>query len=367
MSRTIGRMKSLFLFLSLATLFLSCHESESPRMIKGIYGSPSPFWERGWTLPELGVNSIFMHSGSITKAIMDRARTEGVKVFAEFSTLNGMNYIESHPEAWPITAEGKKAEPASWFMGVCPTEPDFRNYRFTQLRRLLREFDLNGVWMDYVHWHAQFEEEDPILPETCFCNHCLRSFQHATGIVIPEGTTAEQATWILRNHDPEWRNWRCAVLAEWARQTKEILLQERPGAVLGMYHSPWTDVEYDGARRRILGIDYDTLRAIVDVFSPMVYHGRMGRSATWVRENIAWFSDRLRIRPGVFPEVWPIVQAYDDPRPISAEEFERVLLYGASAASTGVMMFTSLAVAGDSAKTAVMKRVYTEMLPLSPE
>lgn len=359
-------MKSLALCLSCAALFLSPDELEGPRMIRGIYGSPSPFWERGWTLPELGVNSIFMHSGSITRDIMDRARREGVKVFAEFPTLNGMKYVESHPEAWPITAEGKRAEPASWFMGVCPTEPGFRTYRFTQLRRLLQEFDLNGIWMDYVHWHAQFEEEDPILPETCFCDHCLRSFREATGIIIPEGTTAGQAAWILRHHDPEWRNWRCGVLADWARQTREILSQERPGALLGLFHCPWTDEEYNGARRRILGIDYDSLRTIVDVFSPMVYHGRMGRPPTWVRENIAWFSARLEIRPGLGPEVWPIVQAYDEPRRIPADEFERVLRFGVSAASTGVMMFTSVAVAGDSAKTAVMKSYYTEMDPLLP-
>jgi len=360
-------MKFLRHLLFLPTLFLSCHDTESPPFIKGIYGSPVPLWEKGWTLPEIGVNAIFLHSGSITKDIMDRARREGVMVFAEFPTLNGKNYIESHAEAWPINAQGEKAEAASWFMGVCPTEPNFREYRLAQLRALLREFDLNGVWMDYVHWHAQFEEEEPILPETCFCENCLRSFEQATGIDVPAGTTAEQASWILGNRDREWRNWRCGVLAEWASHIKDILHQERPGALLGMFHCPWTDEEYGRARRRILGIDYDTLRGVVDVFSPMVYHGRMGKSAEWVRENIAWFSDRMRIRPGVFPKVWPIVQAYDDPRPISGEEFERVLLYGRSAASTGVMMFTSLAVAGDSAKTAVMRKVYKDSLPLMPE
>ena len=43
-------------------------------------------------------------------------------------------------------------------MGVCPTHAGFRAYRMQELRDLLIRFELDGVWMDYVHWHAQFED-----------------------------------------------------------------------------------------------------------------------------------------------------------------------------------------------------------------
>ena len=69
--------------------------------------------------------------------MIDRARSEGLRVFAEFATLNGKNYVEKHPEAWAINEKGEKVEAASWFMGVCPTEPGFRQFRFDQLRELL--------------------------------------------------------------------------------------------------------------------------------------------------------------------------------------------------------------------------------------
>ena len=107
-------------------------------------------------------------------------------VFAEFATLNGKNYVEEHPEAWAINEKGEKVQAATWFMGVCPTEPGFRQYRFDQLRNLLLKYDLDGVWMDYVHWHAQFEDPEPILPETCFCDHCLDQFSVYSGIEIPD-------------------------------------------------------------------------------------------------------------------------------------------------------------------------------------
>ena len=57
--------------------------------------------------------------------------------------------------------------------------------------------------------------------------------------------------------------------------------------------------------------------------------------------------------------MWPIVQAYNDPTVISAEEFAKVLRNGTAGQSTGVMMFTSHSVAEDDEKTAVMKKIYT--------
>lgn len=327
--------------------------------IRGIYGSPEPFWKKNIRLDELGVNAIFIHSGSINESMMKRAKDEGLKVFAEFATLNGKHYVDEHPEAWAINEKGNKAEAATWFMGVCPTESGFRQHRINELRNLLRKFNLDGIWMDYVHWHAQFEDPEPILPETCFCEHCLADFQSAAGINVPEGTTSKKATWILANHDTSWRNWRCSVIAGWVRDFRKIINEEKPGALLGLYHCPWDDDDFGGARRRNLGLDYDTLRNIVDVFSPMVYHGRMGKSPEWVKENIQWFSDRLNIKAGSFPKVWPIVQAYNDPKVISAGEFENVLKYGSGAQATGVLMFTSNSVAEDERKTQAMKKVYT--------
>jgi hypothetical protein len=312
-------------------------------------------------LPALGVNAIFVHSGSINHDMMERARSEGLKVYAEFATLNGKNYVQDHPEAWAINEKGEQVEAASWFMGVCPTEPGFKAFRMSQLRDLLTTFDLDGVWMDYVHWHAQFEEPEPILPETCFCDHCLAAFSKDSQIQIPEGEIPEKAKWILSHKDKEWRDWRCKIIVDWAVEMKQIIREIKPDALLGLYHCPWDDAEFDGARRRILGLDYDLLKDVIDVFSPMVYHGRMGRDPEWVNENISWFCDRLEIGDGSLPKVWPIVQAYNDPRIISGDEFETVLRGGLSAISSGVMMFTTYAVAEDPVKVEVMKKVYTEI------
>ena len=359
-------IKFYFRFILLLTalgLFISCEQNPAKIVeIRGIYGNPKPFWDKNINLNNLGINAIFVHSGSINHNMINKARSEDLMVFAEFATLNGKNYVDKHPEAWAINDKGEKVQAASWFMGVCPTEPGFRKYRFDQLRELLLKYDLDGVWMDYVHWHAQFEEPDPILPETCFCNHCLYDFSKHSGIEIPDGTISEKALWIINNHDKPWRDWRCKVIYDWAYEMKSIISELKPDALLGIYHCPWNDQEFNGARRRILGLDYDLLKETIDVFSPMVYHARMGRKPNWVKENINWFCNLLDIRNDSYPKVWPIVQAHNDPGIISKEEFETVLNGGLTSKSSGVMMFTTYAVAEDEGKIEVMKNVYTKLM-----
>lgn len=362
---TIQQTKLEHIFISaflLLFLLASCAQEPAQQIeTRGIYGHPKPLWDKGYTLPELGINSVFVHSGSINAEMMERAKNEGLKVYAEFATLNGKNYVEDHPEAWAINDKGERVEAASWFMGVCPTEPGFREYRFDQLHKLLNNFDVDGVWMDYVHWHAQFEEPEPILPETCFCEHCLSTFSAAKHVEIPEGSTADKAQWIFQNKDKEWRDWRCDVIYDWSVQIRNIIEEEKPGTLLGLYHCPWDDEEFDGARRRILGLDYDLLRDVFDVFSPMVYHERMGRKPEWVEENIRWFCKRLEIENGAHPKVWPIVQAYNNPGIVSPSEFETVLNGGLAEKSSGVMMFTTNAIAEDEEKTGVVKKIYQRL------
>ena len=334
---------------------IHCAEVE----IRGTYGGLKKFWDAGHTLDKYHINAVFVGSYGISEELVNRARAEGAKVYSEFATLNGHGYLENHPEAWPIDRYGNRSPQADWFMGICPTNPEFRAYRMKALRELLRAYDLDGIWMDYVHWHAQFESPNPILPEICFCDNCLRTFEASTGIDVPdEGTTTEKADWILANYEPVWRDWRCGIITGWARDMKSIIGQERPGALLGIYHAPWNDSEFEGARRRILGLDFEQLAGVVDVFSPMVYHGRMERRPEWVREYVDWFCDRLNIDSSGYPKVWPIVQGSDDPGVVSAEEFENVLRWGVSSQASGVMMFTIHGISDNPEKMAVLEKVY---------
>jgi hypothetical protein len=355
---------------------LSVAQVKAQIQTRGAYSSPQSFWAKGLRLDDYGINAIFVHSGSIDEAMVQRARKEGARVFAEFATFNGSDWltrregdkevvVEEHADGWPIDSKGQRSPRQTWFLGVCPTNETFLNSRLQALEELVTRQKLDGIWLDYLHWHAQFEAPKPSLPETCFNESCVRRFQEETGVVVRGTKPQEWAQDILRNHEQNWRDWRCIALVNFARRCREVLWQHAPQLLLGNFQCGWRDDEHGGARRVILGLDLKRMSDIFDVMSPMLYHGRSGHSTRWVGQNVAWLCEHLKLKgnPQERLKVWPIVQAWDDPegQRVSSEDFEKVLLNGASGGSTGVMMFTLAAVAENDQKLAVMKKVYEKL------
>ena len=111
----------ILLIVLCPVVFISCEQkSDKTFEIRGIYGNPKPFWDKDISLNTLGVNAIFVHSGSINHDMVNRAKSEGLLVFAEFATLNGKNYVEEHPEAWAINEKGEKCKPHPGLWGFVP-------------------------------------------------------------------------------------------------------------------------------------------------------------------------------------------------------------------------------------------------------
>jgi hypothetical protein len=326
---------------------------------KGIYGDPRVLLNKGYSLTELGINSLFVHKGSITPQLIEDAHQQNIKVYAEFPLLKGKEFLERNNSAWPIDSGGHRSPQADWFMGICPSNPDFRRYREEQLHDLLSTLSVDGVWLDYVHWHAQFETSDPILPETCFCEYCLNDFSTYSQLKLPEGDTPAKASWILKEHDDEWRNWRAEVITGWIKDFKKLVHDHNPELKLGVYYCPWYPDDFDSASYRILGLDIARIYKEADVLSPMIYHGRMGRDKKWVGEYLQWFQSEIIAKEGTGAALWPIVQASDEPVRISPEEFRDVMIDGVSQPSTGIMMFSAWAFRDDSLKIEVMKDLYT--------
>jgi len=62
---------------------MSCAQRPSQTVeVRGIYGNPKALWDKGFNLNKLGINAIFVHSGSINHDMINRARSEKLMVFA---------------------------------------------------------------------------------------------------------------------------------------------------------------------------------------------------------------------------------------------------------------------------------------------
>ncbi len=312
--------------------------------MRGIYGGvPQEILDSGRSLQEFGVNAVWLGSGSFTPERMALLRAQGVRVFAEFNTLHVARYLEDHPDAAPVGTDGQVSPPPEGWQGICPTHEAYRASRMAAFRQLLEDYAVDGVWLDYHHSHASWERAEPVMPDTCFCDRCVRRFVKETGTTLPEAPTAEVAALLLSTHEEAWVQWRCDLLTDWVREFRSILDEIRPGALLGTFHNPWSDDDRDGARIRKLAIDLQAQAAYIDVFSPMPYHARFGyvRDPEWVSRQVAWLGSALGIEgvPGERHRIWPIVQISDWGEPVPLGQVPTVLDHGSRAPATGVMVF----------------------------
>ena len=315
-----------------------------PAPVRGIYGGiPQEIVASGRSLREFGVDAVWLGSGSYTAERLAWLRAQQVQAYAEFNTLHVADYLKAHPDAAPVGADGRVSPPPDGWQGICPTHEGYRAERMRAFRTLLETFAIDGVWLDYHHAHASWEQATPNMPDTCFCDRCMRQFQREAGIALPDRPAAERAALILSAHRNAWVRWRLGVFTDWVREFRDIRNATRPGALLGTFHNPWSDADLNGARIEKLAIDLKAQAAYIDVFSPMPYHARFGHAAdpAWISRQVSWLGEYLGVK-GVAGErlrIWPIVQISDWGEPVPVSQIDEVLRRGARAPATGVMVF----------------------------
>ena len=326
-------------------------------VIRGAYSSPQRYWEQGHRFDEDGINALFLSSGRVDGDLIERARDQGAATYAEFATFRGDYLLDKCPDVAPIGRDGLPIPKTERFLGACPSAPQLLLDKRAALRKLVREQPVAGVWLDYLHFHCDFELPDPPLDQSCFCDRCLARFSRDTGLEVRGRRTAEKAEWVLAYALDAWTDWKCGVMVDFAAQARRILDEERPGTKLGIFSCPWTDDEYGGALRTIVAEDIDRLHAVVDVFSPMVYQAKCGRPPEWVEEYSRWLVERVRWlndRRGRGVEVWPIVEAEG----ASAADLETVLSGALRGGATGLMFYALPYIAESAEKLAAVRRVY---------
>ena len=343
-------------------------EEKRPHIkMRGIYGGVPVELLNDGTLRDYGVNAIFMGSDSVNAERVELLKKQGAKVFAEFNTMHVAGYLKEHPDAAPIGVDGKICPPPQGWQGICPTHPGYRKSRMEAFRKVLGEFEIDGIWLDYHHSHASWERAKPEMPDTCFCDRCIAQFQRETKTKLPEESTPQLARSILDKHKEIWVQWRCDVFTDWVREFRAIINETRPKALLGTYHCPWTDTDFAGALRNKLAIDLKAQAQYIDVFSIMPYHARFGHAAdpAWISRQTAWLGEYLGIKgePDERHQIWPIVQLSDWGESVSVDQVQSVLDHGTRPPATGVMVFNWGSLKGQMEKVNEMGKYYRTIQP----
>jgi hypothetical protein len=322
-------------------------------MIKALFGfSPdlAPFAgktpaEQAAILRAWGGDAVF--GGYQTPGFVEAVHAAGMKIYAELACFFGESWWQTLPASRPVTETGELLPNEAWYYAVNPATPEVRRERLEALGRLLAEYALDGVWLDFIRWPCHWEVPEPYLPRTSFDPDTLARFAQDSGVALPPGETRARAQAVLERYESEWTAWRCQQITSWVAEAKAVLRRTRPDALLGLFGVPWRLADREGAILKVIGQDYRALGQVVDVFSPMVYHRMCGYPPAWIGEVVEEIHE-LSGKP-----VWPIIQSVDEPGPLSAEEYGECLdIALGQPASGGVVVFT---VAGllDEAKLAV--------------
>lgn len=224
-------------------------------------------------LAPAGANALWFHG--FDERAFEACAGAGIAACVEFPTFRAD--FAAHPELVPIGVDGQPIRWGSLVQGVCLSQHEFLAQIEESLLRGLATYQPRGIWLDYLTYAGWFETPEPDLQESCFCPACIAEFCAATGI---DATTPEQ---ILRMAGAEWTQHKCERIAGLGAHYAALIRKELPGCIVGAYMCPWAPHEYGGALRRIFAQDYMLLASSIDVFTPLIYATKSGRSAEWAR------------------------------------------------------------------------------------
>ncbi len=304
--------------------------------LKAVYGfepTLSPFEhhtprEQARLLRRWGANTVF--GGYTNPAFVDAIHAEGLQICAEFACFQGQQWWESHPNSRPTLANGELLDPVDWYHGVNPTIPAVRDALLEKLAALLRNHELDGVWLDFIRWPCRWESPHPTLPQTSFDPQTLARFAADVGLSTPPTRTE-----LIADHDytNAWSAWRIDQITAWVAAARAVIDAIRPAATLGLFGIPWRTSDLEGAIHSTIGQDFAALAPHVDIFSPMTYHHMCGQSVAWIGDVSVAIAQQTQ-KP-----VCPVIQAVNHPTALPTHEYAKALDV-AQATADGVIIFT---------------------------
>lgn len=301
-------------------------------LLFGPYGSAAlAYVER---FAAYGANACWFHG--FDAAAFEACDRHGLAACVEFKTFRAD--FGAHPELIPTGVDGRPIRYGALVQGVCLARRDFVEQVEEALVAGLRAFQPAGVWFDYLTYAGWFETPHPDLQESCFCPDCIAEFCAATGV---DATSPRE---ILEQHAGRWTRHKCERIAAFAARYAARIRAQLPACVVGAYLCPWTPAEFDGALARVFAQDHALLAPAIDVFTPLIYAKKSGRSPDWGRRY-------LEQAPGFVPEgrrVQLILDALDFPASLRATA-------AAAHPSWGVQIFGGAEVFGDPQRARIFQ------------
>lgn len=245
-------------------------------MTKGIFVFDQVDRGKIKAIRQLGFDTIFISDRNLNNSRLDALRKNDWRIFVETGVFND---------------------------NLCPNDQLVRRNKLEKIKRIMQEFAIDGLWLDFIRFPAKWEAENQQLTDIHRCSRC-QSLEDRT-----------------------------RVISRFVSRVRALIDKGKRKIQLGMFTVPLKKNELNGTITRTLGQDFKSLAEHVDVFSPMVYHKMCGKTTKWIH-GVVKYMDRVTNR-----SILPIIQTEDKPSKISGQEFKTAIDQAMKFPSRGVIIF----------------------------
>ena len=355
----------LLMLLVICLFLLFCSDTQDETQTKKdimigvkIYDYEGSFEELITEWISLGINSAFVSESLLSnQKFRGLAKENSVSLYVILPIFYDPEALKRNPDLYAITDKGEIAK-EEWVEFVCPTREEFRAQKIKEIRRIVQDFNPDGISIDFIRYFVFWEKVFPdrtldSIPNTCFDSHCLNVFQEETDILIPQRltTTQQKADWIKSNVLNEWIKWKCSVITQMVKEITDEAKAIKPDISTNVHAVPWRKNDFGAAARIIAGQDLTAISQYTDLISPMCYSHMVKRPAPWINSVVNDMSNRTQSK---FVPSIQVKEAYLT-EIFSVSEFADALREALKAPSQGVIFWSWDALEKDPKKKDVIK------------
>lgn len=276
---------------------------------------------------------------------------EGRRVYQSTAVFFSPVDFDASPDLRPVDQYGRTFEPFSWYVGICPTHPDYAGRKIERLSQAVRSTKPDGVFLSFIRfpgfWEMWLPEVDRRgIREYCFCERCMTTFARDTSTELPAGGPAAWRVALTGELRARWTAWKCAWIGSVAHRLRQAALREMPGLdfILNGFGLGTTD--FDNAVEEVLSQRFSDLDAAIDHYELMFYFQILKRDPLqWIPQRVAQARQQttrtvLACLQGAAEYLEPMYAQGARRREITAEEWTNALRAVAQSHADGILTYS---------------------------
>lgn len=350
--------------LSIALFFSNCtsieKNTQQDEIIAGvkIYEHEGDYNELFTNWKDIGINTIF---GSVellsNEEFKKLAKANGIKTFAIFPIFYAAEELERDSTIYAITQYGNRAE-KEWVKFACPSDEKFIRAKIGYIKNFVDSHKPSGISLDFIRHFVFWEKIYPntvynSLPNTCFDDRCISKFCIEINISLPDGVSTEYEIykWIKKNHYENWVRWKSGLITETVEKIVSEVKKTNPDIIVNLHAVPWRKDDFNGAIKKVVGQDFESLSEHVDYISPMTYSHMVKREPKWINAVVKDIHENSNAK--VLPSIQVGIAYLSDT--LSSVEFKECLKESLKAPSSGVVFWNWKALSLEKEKLEIVK------------